>query len=517
MSGARRLTLASAALLASSCVVSGVEPPTLEPALLEARRSGDAAVTPPRDAGETDAGWNEDAGPPGMCGRPATVIAGQACLVCIEEDCCEAVAPCTSGACLALLRCAADCVDEACADACARAAGDEALGQALALRSCWARRCAEACPEEEASTNLVGAAGKVQGAVAVDCAAADHCANAACADCNGDPTDFCEASLRSPSSCGACGRSCGGGACSPSGACEPAAFAQRSVLGFDLSPAGIAWTARGDFRGNLGWRDAASGESTLLVQGFEVGPFAEVVITPGQIYVAGNRALFRIPPAGGVEPTYVLSSQRGRLLGATAGHVYASSSEGAQVMIARFSIPAEVGFRVACVAGSANGGAVDSDGTVYLAAGDGLVAVPANTTYREDCVNVPTIRVADGHVVGMAAASGRLAWALSEVGAPRIFARWAPTAAPVEVGRGTFNGDVAEAPVPLLWLDDELVFLDGTPLGPSQDHERHLVAISREGARRVLAVASRSLLQLRADATHIYLGEFFGGLRRTPR
>ena len=60
--------------------------------------------------------------------------------------------------------------------------------------------------------------------------ASQACAIAACeagwADCNGDPSDGCEADLTSPASCGACGVACAApnGVCTPSGCastCSP--------------------------------------------------------------------------------------------------------------------------------------------------------------------------------------------------------------------------------------------------------------------------------------------------------
>ncbi len=506
--------------LAAAGCVEGVAPATLDRDLLEARRGAAEA-----DAGEpgADAAPAADAAPPpiGMCGGAASHVADAPCLACLEGDCCAPAEACFGGAaCLVLMRCAAGCEDDAaCLDGCVASAGDEALAAALFLRGCWARRCAAACAPAGADLNLVGALEGVRGAVAVDCTTGDHCANAACADCNGDGADFCEAGLRTATDCGACGRVCD---CHPSGACEPEVVATGSATGLAVSAAGVAWLASSSaappWQGEVRWLPFGAAAPVVVARTFEPAEAGGVVLTESEVFFAGQRSLFRAPlrPAANEPPQGLLAVLGGRLLGAAGGFLYGAErrSDGASVW--RWPLPAADDALNLCLSTGFNEGVVDAvDGTIYLDQGGGLVALPPNAAYGPACPQASPFPVASDTIGGVTADGGRVAWIAIE-GAERPVRRLdAAGGEPREVGRAA-PATLAGLPHPLLLLGDEVVFVDAAPIA-GDDHRRHLVAVSSTGARRSLAVVGEAVVALRADATHVYWADVYEGVRRTPR
>lgn len=501
--------------------VEGVEPATLEPALLEARRAEQSeaggGAAPPADGGP---GADVPTPPPLECGGAAGHVADTTCLDCLESACCAPAAACFGEpGCVALLRCAARCGDDAaCTEGCTAQTADDALAGALHLRGCWARACPAACPTAEAPTNLVGALGRITGAVAVDCTTGDQCANLACADCNDDLGDACETSLRTATDCGACGRDCGGTACHPAGACEPEVLATGYAAGVALGEAGLAWLGRSNStvaNGEVQWLPARSAEPVLVARGFESAPHGDVVLGSGEVFFSGQRALFRAPLQPAAEPPGgLLSVLGGRLLGTAGGRLHALEQRADQTALWRWPLPAADAADLLCTPARTSIGAVDPDtGTLYLADSEGLVSLPANSAFGPNCPVTHGTLVAGGQVTAVAAAGGQVAWLDIDGTTQRVWLSEAPGAAPRELGRAVI-GDTGEAAI--LVLDGEVLFVDAAPL-PGDPPRHLLLAVAPDGTRRPLAVAGRTVNTIRADATHIYWSDTYEGLRRVPR
>lgn len=126
-------------------------------------------------------------------------------------------------------------------------------------------------------------------------------------NCDGNPVNGCEAPLDDdPNACGACGRTCGGAACTD-GVCAPQVLVteqEQPVKHIAVDEASLYWTS--DSGGGYRIRRAAKGggAASTLFDGMSVTPAPiGIAIDDANVYWYAANALITVPKGGGAATT----------------------------------------------------------------------------------------------------------------------------------------------------------------------------------------------------------------------
>jgi len=347
------------------------------------------------------------------------------------------------------------------------------------------------------------------------CGTSGSCGNSACADCDGEPTTFCEVDLRTSDHCGSCGRSCGPSAtCDPSGACAPELVASDMATAVAIGTTGVGYLGP-----SVGVRFVTTGGTTnVIAPAGSYSPQDAIAIEAGDLYFASNAGLSRaslpvsapVGVAGAIQPGSV------RLIGLTATHVYALTlnEQNAYDVVRRYDRTAYAPELVACLPLNTYDAAVSASGAVFVSTGSALMRYD-NIVGGSSCNSTSSSALLASAtppetIVRVVAGSTRVFYGLSGVSGTTVLAMAAGG------GSATTLGDAAPAPgagpLPLA-ADGDTPFWIARPPTPTSGS---FVVSGSGGPTTPFAVTSQAVVSLAASPAGVAWIDA-SGVRRTPR
>lgn len=448
----------------------------------------------------------------GACSAGGLTPQAAACRQCIEASCCSELATCSSpGPCLTELQCLAACAGEAsCPMVCRATASEAAHQQALELKTCWQSRCQAACAGGAANDPLLGPLELVTEPGSTGCGVGS-CGNPVCADCDGDPSNGCEAELLSEPNCGACGRSCGGATCEPLAGCaREELVGAANVLALAVAPTVMAWIAGG---AGGGVKVLADGEpSPRVVKSVTLQGETKIALAGTDLYWSDGTGLNHATLPAATDPVVVLGGSERTLLGTTATHVHVVDRNASLQFLWRLPRGATDTSQMEALgcALQLTAAAVDFDGVVYAATERGIERFGPGPL-AAGCVSSP----AGGTVLAPGVFTSRL-----EVGGAQLFFTDTTGGAAVVMAMPKSGGAPVAGPslfaatLPMTATADGSLYL--VLATESEPFIYPLVVWSGAGQPKLLASVFTNAAAPVVEGGFVYWADSFG-IARTPR
>lgn len=354
------------------------------------------------------------------------------------------------------------------------------------------------------------------------CGQSGSCANPACGDCNGNPGDFCETSLRSVDHCGACTRSCGaGGTCDPLGACVGTSLASDAATAVAVDTTGVGFLVAAT-AGKV--RFAPSGGAPADVgPGGQISAHDSIQLDGSELWFASYAGISHATVPGGA-PTGAYGAVQPdsiRLIGLDASYAYVVTvSEGSappRDVVRRISRATGALDIVACMLSGMIDATVDrATGAVFVSNGTSVtryVGTQPGSTCSSTTIGTMVASAQSGEgIARVAAGTTRLVWIAAAGNTGTVHsADLLGAEVPITLGQAASTSGLG-ASWPLAVAGDTALWVDATPIATSPNRWR-IVAGDGSATPTSLAVTGNGVACLAADATAVVWGEGAGVFR----